>query len=144
VVYWCSNASYFGAVVFLVNAVVSLIGWRAYRHEATEMLGFERQLLPTCSSSGASGRGGGCFCRCCKSVDWLGLAAIIFLAGAALDLVDDFIGDPAAQAWVCTVLYIAAAELLTMQVSVQATIIVDSCATRMRVGRILCVVVLDS
>jgi len=103
VVCWCSNASYFGAIVFLVNAIVSLIGWRAYRHEVTEMLGFERQLLPSlCISSGGGGRGGSCFCRWCNAVDWLGLAAMIFLAGAALDLVDDFIGDPPAQAWVRT------------------------------------------
>jgi hypothetical protein len=103
-VYWCSNASYIGALVFVLNAVISLVGWRAYRHEVTEMIGFERQLLPgKCSSDGGSAGARRCCCRGCSTIDWLGLAGIIFLAGAALDLVDEFVDDPSAQSWVRTV-----------------------------------------
>lgn len=118
----CSNASYFGALAFLLNAAFSLIGWRAYRYEVTEMIGFERNLLPPQCSRNRSGNNGssdtatlccrrrrrccrnckGCCCCECAAVDWLGLAAIIFLAGAAADLVDEFITDPSAQAWVST------------------------------------------
>ena len=68
------------------------------------MIGFERQLLPgKCSSADGSGGASRCCCRGCSSIDWLGLAGLIFLAGAALDLVDEFIVDSSAQSWVRTV-----------------------------------------
>ena len=106
---WRSNASYIGAIAFVLNAVVSIIGWRIYRHEVTDMVGFERQLFPThCGSDqGDSNHGdadrSGCCRGCClwwASVDWLGHASIIFLVGATLDTVDEFISYESAQAWV--------------------------------------------
>ena len=84
------NVCYIGGLVFVANGAVAVIGWRAYRHEVTDMIGSERRLCtrPRCSCGGGGRLRGG------TEVDWLGYAAIIFLIGAGLDVTDEFLSDP--------------------------------------------------